>query len=194
MKCLTTCTLLPSFDPSFRHHLIVVEDDDEATEEGPQVQLTAPHHKNDRRGFDAIEVTYPRGLLGRLFEVHLREGHKLLKGKKEQPMLFVSGYGLQYNDSTFSQAWAQIIARRSSFKHFPASAARSTFVEAYTGAFGMSPTHWEGAATVMGNSTRQWRVSYAPRLRQREAQVAVDAHHTFRSRLQQRGTGDEINQ
>lgn len=159
------------------------EDEDESLEEGPQVLLIAPHHKNDRRGFDPIEVTYPKGLLGRLFEIHINEGHRLLTDD-EQPMLFVSGSGRAFNDTTFCHLWKKILMR-SPFEHFGASAIRSTFVEAYTGAYGMEPMHWEGAAAVMGNTTRQWRVTYAPVMRQREAQVAVDAHHEFRSRVQQ---------
>ena len=42
------------------------------------------------------------------------------------------------------------------------------------------PELWVGAASIMGNSVRQWKASYAPTLRMRQAQLAMDTFLTPR--------------
>lgn len=44
----------------------------------PNVKLHAPHHKNDRRGFQPISMAYPRGMLGDLLHLHVTAGHSLI--------------------------------------------------------------------------------------------------------------------
>lgn len=151
--------------------------------------MFSPHHKNTSRGFPPIEFTLPQGMLTRLLVIHIKEGHKLLTKGKAQPMLFVTPCsGQEFSKSTFCQYWKALQERtaKGKFKPFTITSMRTSFVEAFTGAYGTSMDLWEGAATVMGNSTKQWHARYAPTLRQRRGQAAVDAHAGFRARFQQR--------
>ena len=50
----------------------------------------------------------------------------------------------------------------------------------------MSPDTWEGAASVMGNSTRQWVASYNSVHRRRAMEKAINGHSTFTALMQQR--------
>ena len=45
------------------------------------------------------------------------------------------------------------------------------------------PEHDLGVATLMGTSTRQMEVTYAPGLRGHRADRAVNAHRAFRERM-----------
>ena len=47
----------------------------------------------------------------------------------------------------------------------------------------MDRSTWEGAAFVMGNSTKQWQASYNPNHKKRAIQGAVGAHSSFTSQL-----------
>jgi len=47
----------------------------------------------------------------------------------------------------------------------------------------MDRSTWEGAAFVMGNSTKQWQASYNPNHKKRAIQGAVGAHASFTSQL-----------
>jgi hypothetical protein len=47
----------------------------------------------------------------------------------------------------------------------------------------MHSSTWDGAATMMGNSTKQWKASYNPSNKRRAVQCAIDAHTTFASNV-----------
>ena len=47
----------------------------------------------------------------------------------------------------------------------------------------MDRSTWEGAAFVIGNSTKQWQASYNPNHKKRAIQGAVGAHSSFTSQL-----------
>lgn len=47
--------------------------------DGAEIQLVAPHHKNDARGFESIMYTYAKGsVFAKLFFLHIDKGHQLL--------------------------------------------------------------------------------------------------------------------
>jgi hypothetical protein len=52
----------------------------------------------------------------------------------------------------------------------------------------MDPSTWDGAAITMGNSTKTWRQSYAPTLKNRSVQGVVDVYSNFTSQVN--GGGD----
>jgi len=47
----------------------------------------------------------------------------------------------------------------------------------------MDPSTWDGAAYTMGNSTKTWRSSYAPTLKNRSIQGAVNGYTNFTSQV-----------
>ena len=145
------------------------------------VSFCAPHHKNEARGFAPIRFDFPAGEVTDLLLAHVEHGHALLtaKHRDNSPQLFVRRSGRPFNDSVFSQFWRQLMqdsAAPLDLLPFTAQDARTTFVEDYTSATGMHPDMWDGAAAVMGNTTRQWAASYNPSRQQRLAQAAVNAH------------------
>jgi hypothetical protein len=64
-------------------------------------------------------------------------------------------------------------------KYFPPSIARTVFVEDYTSEYGVEPDMWDGAAVIMGNSTVQWRASYNPSRKRRDATNALSLHEAY---------------
>ena len=48
-----------------------------------KIKLSAPHHKNDHRGFDPISFTYQSGILSELMCAHIEEGHGILSKHKQ---------------------------------------------------------------------------------------------------------------
>lgn len=165
---------------------ITSEDHDGSPHHVQQVTIFAPHHKNTHRGFPAIEVTLPKGLLTDLLVIHIKEGHTLLTKGKEQPMLFVTpSSGQPFSKSTICQYWSSLMDRtvHNEFQSCTITALRTAFVEGYTGAYGMPAEEWEGAANIMGNSSPAWHAHYAPTLRKRRSQAAADSHAVFRARI-----------
>ena len=59
---------------------------------------------------------------------------------------------------------------------FPPSLARKSFVEWYTLEYGDEPEMWDGAADIMGNSTRKWREVYNVSAKKRRMQTTVDRY------------------
>lgn len=119
--------------------------------EGTKVQLKAPHHKNVFRGFTAIEFDFPTGTessdqFGRLMSLHVNEGHKVLAvGRRfaassggSSCMLFLSGAGIGFSDSTFTAYWHSILKKYGAAHSYPPALARTIFVESYTGKQGDS--------------------------------------------------------
>jgi hypothetical protein len=176
------------------------------------VRYVAPHHKNDRRsGVVSMTITYalPADALTRLMAVHIREGHQLLRAlhRKRQPRLFMSNTGLEFadpklGDLRFDVWWkaffhgklgpASLMQRQAgagAVPYFPPSKGRNIFVEYYMATTGNSHPgdSWEGAANAMGTSVKQWREFYAPTIRQRMAQQAVDGLARVRDTTRDRG-------
>jgi hypothetical protein len=64
-------------------------------------------------------------------------------------------------------------------KYFPPSLARTVFVEDYTSEYGVEPDMWDGAAVIMGNCTAQWKASYNPSRKRRDASQALKRHEAY---------------
>lgn len=148
--------------------------------------MIAPHHKTESSGCQPIKFTLPQdSILTKLVVLHIREGHRVLTQKKKtQPILFVTPRsGSQFGDSTLCQYWDSLLKRTAPFRHVTITSLRSAFVESYTAAYGVPEHEWEGAAAVMGNSVAQWHATYAPTLKQRRGQAAVDSYAAFTARV-----------
>jgi hypothetical protein len=165
------------------------EDDTESgnesdAEQSFSVRLIAVHHKtSENKGIAPIEYTIPPGLLTDVLLAHIQHGQPFLTEllPKKNIMMFNSNAGNPFNDQTFNHYWEGLMGR-SGQQYFPPSLARTVFVDRYTGANGMDPELFEGAAACMGNTPKQWRASYAPNLKRHKAQASADAHASFRSR------------
>lgn len=95
----------------------------------------------------------PLGSLTELLLVWIKKGHGLVSYSNAN--LFLTGSGSSFSDTTFIHFWNNHILHGAPFKKFPPSNARRIFIEDYTSSLGVEPTLWDGAATVMGNTTRQ---------------------------------------
>lgn len=148
------------------------------------------HGKNDRRACKAayqISFQVPPGLLATLLIAHVRRGHQILTqehASRAEGRLFVTDSGRAFNDSTFAQYWTAAMSSSATpafgITAFPASKARTIFVEAFTEMDGgMAPEFWDGASAIMGNTTKQWMASYNPSKRQRSADAAMGSYSTF---------------
>ena len=149
------------------------------------VRYIAPHHKNDRRGSNlVISYDLPPGPLTKLLLIHIREGHGVLSRfhRHAQPHLFMSSSGLAFTDALFASWWATFYSNHQGPEpYFPPSKGRTLFVEHFIASTGHQPQEsWEGAAMAMGNSVKQWREFYAPRMKHRLAQQAVHKHKEWR--------------
>ena len=157
------------------------------------IRFRAPHHKNDRRGFAAIEFDLPLGQLTQRLLDHMDYGHKVLaqtsgksvlqRGELPPSNLFLSRQGNPFSPATFCQFWMAIMKEQSEIKYFPPGLARTSFVDSYTSEYGEEPELWDGAATIMGNTTKTWKAHYNPRDRLRAAQHAANVHAAFASCL-----------
>ena len=179
--------------PGNRLELVVQADSDDGEGEqlwsGLGVRSHVVHGPKQERGrFTAINYLFPPGDLTRLMVTHIKYGHQLLVQEQHPPVtaLFVgkNGSDITHNDSLFTQLWNGMMVRcpvaaSLGLRRFPPNAGRTIFVEAYTGAHGQEPGFWDGAATVMGNSVRQWAASYRPNRLIMGAEQAVFAHASF---------------
>jgi hypothetical protein len=149
------------------------------------INFVAPHHKNDRRGFEEIKFRLPDSApITRLLLRHIEGGHALLtQGRGGEAHLFVSRPGAAFTSATFTQQWKTLLQSARSIAYFCPSLARTAFVTEYTSTSGLDAEMWDGAATVMGNTVKMWNKEYNPRKRIREAQAAVDSHESFVDRL-----------
>ena len=155
---------------------------------GEVVRYIAPHHKNDRRGANlVISYDLPPGPLTQLMLIHIREGHRVLASfhRHPQPHLFMSSSGLAFNDALFAIWWHNFYVNHNGPEpYFPPSKGRTLFVEHFIASTGHQPKEsWEGAAMAMGNSVKQWKEFYAPRMKHRLAQDAVHQHREWREGL-----------
>ncbi len=88
--------------------------------------------------------------------------------------------GLEYNDVTFRNFWKWAMEKSApNLKYFPPSLARTVFVEDYTSEYGVEPDMWDGAAVIMGNCTTQWKASYNPSRKRRNATQALSCHEAY---------------
>jgi hypothetical protein len=88
--------------------------------------------------------------------------------------------GLEYNDVTFRNFWKWVMdSTATNLKYFPPSLARTVFVEDYTSEYGVEPDMWDGAAVIMGNCTAQWKASYNPSRKRRDAKQALIRHEAY---------------
>ena len=168
--------------------------EDEEEEEWPffdygavSIKSVVVHGKTDRRGTGcALEYTLPRGDITKLLLAHITQGHAILTLEKDPPPIrfFVSNAGNAFNDSTFDHYWENLLQKcpisiQMGVPHFPQGSARRMFVEEYTSARGVEPDMWDGAALIMGNSTKTWEKIYNPSRKHRLAQGSVDAHKDY---------------
>jgi hypothetical protein len=89
---------------------------------------------------------------------------------------------LPFDDSRFTQYWETTMKSTTHIAYCPPSLFRTSFIEDYTSENGVEPDMWDGAACVMGNSVRQWRESYNPSRRSRQARATIAAHSRYVSR------------
>ena len=149
------------------------------------VRYIAPHHKNDRRGSNQV-LCYdlPSGPISELMLIHIREGHEVLTHflRHAQPHLFMSSSGMEFSDVLFANWWHVFYhSSNGPQPYFPPSKGRTLFVESFIASTGHQPQEsWEGAALAMGNSVKQWREFYAPRMKHMLAQEAVHSHQGWR--------------
>lgn len=81
----------------------------------------------------------------------------LLSPSPHQSMLFTTNSGLPFTDENFSVSWTKFLEKTANGRFanpFPATLIRTLFIEGYTGALGLDESHWEGCATMMGNTVR----------------------------------------
>jgi hypothetical protein len=157
-------------------------------QEGPdetptyRVRSIVVHGKNDRRPRPCnVQYLLPEGDLTNLLLAHIDQGHETLTAPYGGcPRLFVSANAKPFSDSLFCNYWNTITNRcpfapMNNVFQFPAAAARTAFVEDFTGARGVQPEFWDGAAVIMGSSTKQWtEAAYRPGKR------SAEAHQTLR--------------
>lgn len=145
------------------------------------------HSKNDKRfKYKTLTFNFPRGDLSKLMLTHIKQGHPTihLESPTTTVNLFTTRQGNPFSDATFCHYWRTTIkncpiAHHMGLSYFKPSAARNMFVEDYTGANGVAPDMWDGAAVLMGNSVRQWEMSYGSSKRKRGAQEAADSHARY---------------
>jgi len=100
------------------------------------VRIIAPHHKTEDslQGQGPLDVTLPQGSLSSLMLAWVKSGWFCLDGKRKDPNLFTSTYGLAFTDSTFCQYWKRLMqSAPPNLPYFPPNLARTSFVEEWTG-------------------------------------------------------------
>jgi len=151
------------------------------------ITIHVVHGKTDRapRACD-IHFKVPETDLKDLLLAHIYYGHEMMTLQNQTTKLITSKTGRSLDSVGFSIMWRDImerrcpVARQMQLQYFPATAARTAFVQDYTGASGVSPDFWDGAAAVMGSSQRQFtdRV-YFPYKKSRNAQRSVDGYEDW---------------
>lgn len=157
-----------------------------------KVKLFIEHGKNDRREKKEqykVDVAFPRGVVSKLWAVHLGVGQQLLTHHLpfEQPRVFVSKPGNAFSDVTFTHYWERLMHDAEGefdLHYFPPSMARTIFIEHYTSKHGVTPDLIDGAASIMGNSAAQWRATYNPSRKRRLAAMVVAEHRNLVAELQ----------
>lgn len=172
------------------------------------LRFVCPHHKNESKGKAAIVYDLPEGDLVDLLLVHIDSGHYALTKSTPplstpqlsrsspgawdyNPYLFVTRTGIGFDNSRFSQFWTRLMSTAPpDLPYFPAQEARTAFVDDYSGAHGVAPQMWDGAAAAMGSSQGQWTpTTYRPSAVRKRTQDAVNHHVHFREAVRQRLEG-----
>ena len=154
-----------------------------------RLSMVVIHGKTDRaEGVGELKYQLPPGRLSKLLLVHIKHGYDALtlEHASGQPRMFMTRDMNAFSDSTFCHYWSSCFGPKSlatemGVSYFAPSAARKMFVEDYTCANGVSPSMWDGAAVVMGNSVAQWGAVYNPSKRKRQAQASVDSYSKYLS-------------
>ena len=154
-----------------------------------RVKFIIPHHKNERHNSAAGEgIAYDLPAqpnpLTKLLLIHMDEGRSVILEQStatmSTPYLFLTFQGrpLGHAKSTFTTYWRQVMDKTApaDIARFPPSLARKSFVEWYTLEYGDEPEMWDGAADIMGNSTRKWREVYNVSAKKRRMQTTVDRY------------------
>lgn len=162
MGCLDRDCLIPSC----KGDRLEVSGWNESESGGTDLTLHVVHGKNDRRHQHGdFSVGIPDGLFKDLLLSHVEEGRAALEAAATNTTcikLFVSQQGNPFSDATFIHYWRSTMASAAAFglTYITPTIARTVFVEDYSSH--CPPQFWEGAATVMGNTVRQWKASYMP--------------------------------
>ena len=153
------------------------------------LQVTLPHHKNERRWVATITFKLPLEVC-QVMHPLLEWGHRLVtewdtisNEDRQHPFLFVDDKGRQFTDATFCLYWKGLLEKAGSHAQFPPQRLRHIFVDERRGADRVAGPSDRGAAMVMGNSERTWDAIYDIRFHRRHAQHAVDAMTVWRSSL-----------
>lgn len=148
------------------------------------------HSKTERHSSEELSYLLPRGTMTVLMLLHVRMGHMLLTQEivPAIPNLFLKRNGCFNSPPVFTQYWQRLmttcpIARELQLAYFAPQKGRTVFVEGYTSMHGVAPEFWDGAACIMGNTTTQWRASYNPSRKRRLAQMSIQQHNAYVSRL-----------
>lgn len=161
------------------------------------VTIHIVHGKNDRRSCRSkynVSVKVPPGPYRDCLVLWTLEGRPLLTQhngdgpKAANRRLFVTTHaGTAFNHTTFDHFWHKAMrdTRAGDFGilPFPPSQARKSFVEAFTEmGGGAEPEFFEGASAIMGNCEDQWKATYNPSRRQRQADATMWAYDQFSER------------
>jgi hypothetical protein len=163
------------------------------------IECTVVHDKNDRRPSACpVQFSFPEGPLTDLLLTYIFVGYDVRRSFTRQKNhrvteLFFSSEGKAFYNSSFTQYWEKImkscpVAEEKGIKYFAPSAARTTYADDSTAAFGIPKEHLEGAATIMGHSMRQHlsERSYNPYKRSKQAQAALPQHTEYVERALKR--------
>lgn len=139
------------------------------------VTYVAVHHKNSSREGHSSPMSFSlphASVLTDLVGIHIKEGHAVLSAgaPKPSPFLFRDRQGRPFTPATLCYWWGSLMAGQHGpvggpFPDFTPSRGRNLFVSSYMKATGLdAPMDWAAAATYMGNSLKQWREYYGPKV------------------------------
>ena len=135
-----------------------------------------------RSGAAPLDYSFPDGPLVKMLLAHIKQGHRILtqSSGKKMVRLFVSKYGNEFSNVTFTHFWTSLMTGGQVDTHgqayFAPSVARTMFIEEWTASHGEEPETWDGCADIMGNSVSQWFKSYNPSYKRRRMDKAIKAH------------------
>ena len=171
-----------------------------------RVKFVIPHHKNERHNSIAGEgIAYDLPAqpnpLTRLLLIHMDEGRSVIleqsSAEQRTPYLFLNFQGrpLGHAKSTFTTYWRQLMDKTApaDIDRFPPSLARKSFVEWYTLEYGDEPEMWDGAADIMGNSTRKWQEVYNVSAKKRRMQTTLDKYSQRHSNVDESWEDEDLD-
>jgi hypothetical protein len=196
----TPCGAPDCSTPNCKGNRLVVEEV-EPTEDSPGVSnqrflLDVPHHKNSGRGISMPQVPIESPKLLRLLRAWINLGRPSITSHasrrdadeyKDPETLFLSPHGLQYTE--LSKWYRDVHVKYAApYPIITLQAYRSVFVtDRMEDPDRPGPSN-EGAATIMGNSVRQWGASYFKNKKIKQAKAASKEMAAYRrSHLVQQG-------